>query len=462
MSDYLRHSYEHIQASEDMPFGTDMLKRKKFADFLTQVATKYSSGFVMAINGTWGTGKTVLMHQWMADLKKKGYRVTLFNAWDNDYFGEPTLAILSQFKDLFDENHKLPEKVVAVWKTLQKVPQAVIKGLAYKQAENIVGDAALKQITDDYKSNNEIDSHYKESDIGNYLTQRIDFINYKSALIRFAQGVYDEEQKPIVFIIDELDRCKPSYAVEVLEKIKHLFNIPNIVFCVAVDREQLINSIKGYYGSHNFNAEEYLRRFFDVDLDLPPIEYNEFAYMLAEHFDLKRYLLKDSELNEFVQISADMGKKTHLTLRQMEKYFAHAKLVFSFYKTEKDSRLVAIMLVLHKFAHELYLNIVNRELELKDYADSLKWYFDFKEFSTGPCLLGAFLYHIDCYLQDGRHVPVDEDFKLPKLYNFSEKELERMSRAYIAEDQNYNSYSILSKIISHINFVEQTVAKVYE
>ena len=69
-------------------------------------------------------------------------------------------------------------------------------------------------------------------------------------------------------MINELDRCRPSYAVELLEVAKHLFSADRIVFVLAVNCDQLAHSVTALYGN-DFDAEGYLRRFFDVDFQLP-------------------------------------------------------------------------------------------------------------------------------------------------------------------------------------------------
>lgn len=67
-----------------------------------------------------------------------------------------------------------------------------------------------------------------------------------------------------MFFIDELDRCRPTFAIELLERIKHLFDIQNIVFVLSIDKEQLEASTAAAYGSA-INAPEYLRRFIDLE-----------------------------------------------------------------------------------------------------------------------------------------------------------------------------------------------------
>lgn len=424
----------------------------------------------MALNGAWGTGKSVFLSQWRKQLKSEGYRVTIFNAWDNDYFGEPTLAILSQFKDFFDEDTPLSQKAAAAWKTLQKTPAIVFKSLLKKGLSEIscgvLDNKVIEEISDSYNSEVEVEQCYRNSDIGKYVSQRIEFIKYKTSLIEFATEASissdGQPNKPLVFIIDELDRCSPSFAVEVLEKVKHLFNIPNIVFCIAIDKEQLKRTIQGYYGAYNFNAEEYLRRFFDIELDLPPIKYIEFAQLLSEHFNFRNCIWSDNNRKDFIKISASMAEKHHLSLRQLEKYYAHAKLVFSSYGSVDDSEwLIAIMLIIYKFENGTFNNIVDKSFSIEDYASSLKNLFDFNEFSNGPNLLGALLYFIDAHLHEGNRITVSDDFRFPWSSLFAETDLDKLSRGYYAASVRDYRGLPLSKIIDKICFIEQFVCKVY-
>lgn len=79
-----------------------------------------------------------------------------------------------------------------------------------------------------------------------------------------------EKTEKLVIFIDELDRCKPSFAIEMLERIKHYFDDERIIFVVSLNKEQLIHTISTYYGS-KFDSTRYLNRFFDVSINLPEL-----------------------------------------------------------------------------------------------------------------------------------------------------------------------------------------------
>ena len=80
---------------------------------------------------------------------------------------------------------------------------------------------------------------------------------FRGTLENIAESLSEEKGHPLIVIIDELDRCRPSYAVELLENAKHLFSVDHIVFVLAVNRSELVHSVKALYGD-GFDALGYL------------------------------------------------------------------------------------------------------------------------------------------------------------------------------------------------------------
>ena len=92
----------------------------------------------------------------------------------------------------------------------------------------------------------------------------------KECVRKVFDDIIVEKAEKLVIFVDELDRCKPSFAIEMLERIKHYFDDERIIFVVSLNKEQLIHTISNYYGSE-FDATRYLNRFFDVSINLPEI-----------------------------------------------------------------------------------------------------------------------------------------------------------------------------------------------
>ncbi len=125
-----------------------------------------------------------------------------------------------------------------------------------------------------------------------------DYTLYEQELKRlkdFLCSWASQQDKPIVVIIDELDRCRPDYSVKTLEILKHFFDIPGFVFILALDEEQLKNSVKTLFGTENF--DEYKRKFINNSFLLPPPDKIKFTDYLYEKSGLTD-IVKQIETNE--------------------------------------------------------------------------------------------------------------------------------------------------------------------
>ena len=162
-------------------------------------------------------------------------------------------------------------------------------------------------------------------------------VSLKENLEKLAWNVNQEssDEKPLVFIIDELDRCRPDYAVRMLEILKHFFVVKNIVFVCAVDKKHLEDSICGFYGSEKIKASEYLRRFFDLEISIPLPDYTKFCEHLYDYYELnvffesekrQAYPIFKKNAEDFKWFLSSLGIKKGLSLRQLERITAFTKL----------------------------------------------------------------------------------------------------------------------------------------
>ena len=119
---------------------------------------------------------------------------------------------------------------------------------------------------------------FAEERLSRYSKSRTSVTQFRTVLRDTAVALSEANgNRPLMVMIDELDRCRPSYAVELLEVAKHLFSVDRIVFVLAVNCDQLAHSVKALYGN-DFDADGYLRRFFDVDFKLPAPERRAFIH----------------------------------------------------------------------------------------------------------------------------------------------------------------------------------------
>lgn len=91
----------------------------------------------------------------------------------------------------------------------------------------------------------------------------------------FLASLLPERSNKLIVFIDELDRCKPDFAVELLEKVKHYFDNKDVMFVFSIHSLALQKTIKHYYGN-DFDACKYLTRFFDLQVSIPPADRNRY------------------------------------------------------------------------------------------------------------------------------------------------------------------------------------------
>ncbi|HCH1607415.1 hypothetical protein HJ059_18565 [Vibrio parahaemolyticus] len=247
------------------------------------------SGYVANLNGAWGTGKTFFVNNWVEWLREREYVAVKIDAWESDYLNDPlaivTAEMLSQLKEHggitdFAEQEKqiinygwklaknfLPVLTMALgrhflgegYESLLKEVGLSVKDSANDKSESVPNFGAFgKEIFETHDKHKEFAEQFKI-----HLGKLIEILIKQS-----------KKDKVYVFI-DELDRCRPTYAIELLEVVKHLFDIPQLVFVMSTDTSQLESSIKAVYGE-TFDSEEYLSRFFQRRLSLSTPDYLTF------------------------------------------------------------------------------------------------------------------------------------------------------------------------------------------
>ncbi|MDR2148338.1 MAG: KAP family NTPase, partial [Tannerella sp.] len=253
--------HKDIEINSENPFEKCKLDRRHYASVLSDIVKTYAEGFVLAINNEWGTGKTTFVKMWQQDLKNNGFQTIYFNAWENDFGNNPLVALMSELKTFTNEKtdkifkSAVKKGAVLVKNILPVVAKGVAKKLTGVDTADLI-EATIKGTTEIF-----------EKEIDEYTTKKKTVIEFKVELEKFIKS--NGTDKPFVFIIDELDRCRPDYAVDVLEHIKHFFSVSGIVFVLSIDKKHLASSIKGYYGSESINTDEYLRRFIDLEYSIP-------------------------------------------------------------------------------------------------------------------------------------------------------------------------------------------------
>lgn len=257
--------------SKGDPFENDLLNRKPAAEVLTRLIQSFEGPCVIAVDAAWGNGKTTFLNMWGQSLISYDLPMVNFNAWETDFSGHPFITLSAEITDGLEKcglsSNKLQDLQKQAGAMLRSTLPSILAATAVETGLNLQVCKALVGMLLKPRGDAR-QSKYKKA-----KKSREDF----EKALKSAVDELKKQRKghPLIVMIDELDRCRPSYAVELLEAAKHFFSVDGIVFVLAINRAELVHSIQGLYGS-NFNADGYLHRFIDVDVRLPDADRERF------------------------------------------------------------------------------------------------------------------------------------------------------------------------------------------
>lgn len=265
-----------MKSLEENIFGRNM-DLNYFLELLSNIEGPYS----LALNGAWGSGKTFFIKQAemvlnaynnnfdmdyeQRDKVKNTFRINdsslqelqciYYDAWKNDSGLDPIYSLIysitggyEHFKgDRVDKDKMISLGIEIVSALIPLVPSVAMRG--------ILSRIPVEKIRNQLKSENPLDPVKKQLELEEKTRE-------------FFGNLNAGRENNLIIFIDELDRCRPDFAVQLLERIKHYFDSANITFVFSVNLDQLVHTIKKFYGS-SFEAGRYLGRFFDQVVQLP-------------------------------------------------------------------------------------------------------------------------------------------------------------------------------------------------
>jgi len=236
----MKYRLPDLDIPADNPFQNDVLDRKPLVEFLAGLISRLSGPFVLALDSPWGTGKTTLVRMLTAQLEMDQFECVYFNAWKVDYVTDPLVALVSAIDDIHLSESAAESSFRSHLKTAKKITsvvakRAVIAGVKVATLGVLDVEETIETMVSDVAgemAGNLVDAFKKEKEALDKFRCEVE----KAA----AQLKVAGRKDTLVFFVDELDRCRPTFAIEMLERIKHLFDVPNIVFVLSIDKSQLV------------------------------------------------------------------------------------------------------------------------------------------------------------------------------------------------------------------------------
>lgn len=339
--------------SKRMTFKDDKLNRKSIAENFNLIFEETSQPFVVALDSSWGTGKTQFIHMWRNLLKNEKIESIYLNLWEEDFLGSPFFSLTESLLEKFTK-----EKIRGMKKIKDNMKKIGLE----------LGRAALNKLTNmDLENLYETNSNKK---------RRGEKEIFKNNLEKLAKKIKTKTKFPLIIFIDELDRCRPNYAVEFLEIVKHFFDIENIIFILGIDMKQLQHSVKSLYGE-GMDAGEYLRKFIDIDYSFPEPKMDDYLDFLFSEFQCGK---KDSKI---IMATKEIIKKFKPSLRKIDHLFTRLNLI----EKNPDNSYVqaSFLLSLKTFEREIYNEILNGSYSTGNILSLMK-YFEAKGSTAGKVI----------------------------------------------------------------------------
>lgn len=258
----------------------DILDRQPFVDRLIEIVRLIADsgrGCTFTIDGRWGCGKSFVLDMFekqlsiFQDPNAAGDRYVIFhyNCWQYDFYEEPAIAIISAIKSEIEKYNSilptLPNEIKAGFELVKDLGKELLGNyIQTKIGCNPIHTlekikAGAESISRQTMQDNDYDKYFKFKEV---------LDSTREDLSKLAQD------KPVILVVDELDRCLPEYTIKVLERLHHLFDEnSNIIVILATDQKQLERTVQQIFCTrsgedNNHVVQEYLKKFISFSMTL--------------------------------------------------------------------------------------------------------------------------------------------------------------------------------------------------
>lgn len=399
----------------------DIFKRAELGRGLTNIVSAVAEPLVIALDGQWGSGKTTFLKMWAGELRKTCFHVIYFDAFANDYAEDAFTALAGKIIELVEEakKGKTPSGKKFVERAVDAGKIVLRSGLKIGVKAATMGalDAVdLKSLESDVATET---SALADKYVGELLTKQRE---KKATIAAFRQALAElpailtvdqpgSEQsegtaKPLVFIIDELDRCRPLFALEILERVKHFFAVPGVHFVLGANLVQLQNSVVVAYGP-GIDAHTYLQKFIHLTVMLDRSADYRSERVAKKYIEfLASQLRFRPEDNRTVELCMELieyvAEERDLSLRSIERVFSTLAIALAV-TDDRSFRLPPVLagLCVLKVTHpDLYRKakkgsltfadarqiFFSREGKDEEEKHRLQWSKEWWQFCTGPTM----------------------------------------------------------------------------
>ncbi|WP_415518493.1 MAG: P-loop NTPase fold protein [Desulfovibrio aminophilus] len=371
----------------------DIFNRKPFANQLTNLIRSADDQLVIGLDAPWGEGKTTFVKQWRCLLRKEYNIDSIYlDSFSSDYYSDPLVALSSSIYDFIkykisdgDDKERWESRKKILLKNCKTWGKAILRAGIKTGVRAITAGAVsccdVELIKESIEgAAGEIEGKvveiFEEENMYNMAIEK-----FRADLTEFAANISRAEEgkrTPLIIFIDELDRCRPDYALDMIEKIKHIFSVPGLVFVLVYYGSQIEQQIQCRYGL-NIDAHGYLAKFINLRVILPKnIECDAFNLADNDVFKYTQRIIKNmkltSEVNDVFErddiqkIFSIHASMSQFSLRDVERIMTYIVIFYSLLQNGNysESTIVIILAMVRHLSPKLYSSIAIKEAKWAD------------------------------------------------------------------------------------------------
>jgi len=368
---------------KDLTFNSrDEFIRKPIAEKIIKLLDSDIDVSPLIIDGKWGTGKTEFcfkLKNLIENDDSNNYKVGYVNAFQADHANEPLLTLISEIVSFYPkksyQRKKLIKNALPYLRLIGGIGLKAGLGFAFGRYAADVPEDFSKGLENIEEGSKELIDLSLESLIEDQAEADRSLNTLKNALNNVATD------NPVILLIDELDRCRPDFAVMMLETIKHVFDVENVQIILITNAEQLKATIKHSYGNET-NSHDYLYKFFKYQINLPTTSKSAENQLVENNVTHFKTVVQDSKVisqafkdNEFLYDISKFVEISHLSLRKIEQVVRCIETLIVFEDKEKSQQVIAeqTIIVLLSFIYiareDLFINLINKEFLASDFLE---------------------------------------------------------------------------------------------
>jgi hypothetical protein len=306
-------------------------------------------------------------------LRKQGLASIYLDAFAVDYLESPFVAVAGAFSQAAEKARRAEHPAYFAFVNAASKVGKTLGGTAAKIAIKaatfgLVGSSEIESLAEIRGAIADAAGERAEAAVKELIEEHAqkekEISELKTALADFPSLLSNEEARNdrarLVVVVDELDRCRPDFALGMVEAIKHFFGVSDVHFVLVTNRDHLIRSIIHRYGSFE-SAEEYLRKFYDYqifyDQDYSRHGAPQIAHVVRRLAD---GLLGDlGEKNDIAELMGAAARAHRLTLRDLENVFANLSLAYAAVRSNefRPSVLVTFLAFLKSLEPGMYAQV---------------------------------------------------------------------------------------------------------